>query len=91
MIDEQIDAGDRPSSSPTTTARPASPSSPATALGVEFDARDFRGDFEDAPQGSAREGHQRTSPTVDPGADRGEPQPGRGPEGLEVERTDAGR
>ena len=41
MLDKQIDAGRRALPGPTTTARPASPSSRRNRLGVEFDAADF--------------------------------------------------
>ena len=57
-------------------------------LGVDFDARDFRGDFEEASK-EALEKAISDRADRDPGTDRGEPQPGRGPEGLEMERTDA--
>ena len=87
MIDDQIDAAvDRfldDDYGPASFAEFAS-----NRLGVEFDARDFRGDFEEA----SKEAQDKAASTVadhDPGTDRGEPQPGRGPEGLEVERTDA--
>ena len=95
MILDMIDEPDRrrrsTGSSPTTTARPASPSAPATGSASSSTPRDFRGVASRTPRKVAlRQGHH-ARPDRHPGADRGEPEPGRGPEGLEVERADAGR
>ena len=84
MIDEQIDAGVRRASSTTTTARPASPSSPPIGSASSSTPREFRGDFEEADKDAPGQGDVSTVPTVIQETDRGEPEPGRGPEGVEV-------